>query len=293
MAILGIPILTLLIVPADRRRPRRRAAAEVGREPRRSTSRSPSRSSSSPPRCRCGSATSRAGPAFQFVENVPWIPGIGASWHLGIDGLSIFLVLLTTALSALAILGSFSAHPRARARLLHAAAGARDRHDRRLRRARPVPLLRLLGSDADPDVPADRRLGRPASASTRRSSSSSTRWSARVLMLVAILWIYFLHYSADRRLHVRPAAALPDERAAAAPRCGCSWRFALAFAIKVPMFPFHTWLPDRARRGADRRLGDPGRRAAEDGHLRLHALRDAAVPRRGARAGARASPCSR
>ena len=36
--------------------------------------------------------------------------------------------------------------------------------------------------------------------------------------------------------------------------------FFLAFAIKVPMFPFHTWLPRRAHRSADGGLGDPGRR---------------------------------
>jgi NADH-quinone oxidoreductase subunit M len=50
-----------------------------------------------------------AGEAFQFVENVPWIPGLGASWHLGIDGVSMLLILLTTALTAIAILGSYQA----------------------------------------------------------------------------------------------------------------------------------------------------------------------------------------
>ena len=59
---------------------------------------------------------------------------------------------------------------------LHAA--ARDGHARRLRRARPVPLLRVLGGDADPDVLPDRDLGRTSGASTPRSSSSSTRWPA-------------------------------------------------------------------------------------------------------------------
>ena len=56
--------------------------------------------------------------------------------------------------------------------------------------------------------------------------------------------------------------------------------FFLGFAIKVPMFPFHTWLPDAHVRGAHRGLGDPGRRAAEDGDLRLHALLAAAPARR-------------
>ena len=67
------------------------------------------------------------------------------------------------------------------------------------------------------------------------------------------------------------------------PRCRC-WlfaAFALAFAIKVPMFPFHTWLPDAHVEAPTARLGDPGRRAAQDGHLRLPALRAAALPGRG------------
>ncbi len=59
------------------------------------------------------------------------------------------------------------------------AAPARGRDARRVSRARPVPLLRVLGADAHPDVRHDRRLGRDAAASRARSSSSSTRCSAR------------------------------------------------------------------------------------------------------------------
>ena len=55
--------------------------------------------------------------------------------------------------------------------------------------------------------------------------------------------------------------------------------FALAFAVKVPMFPLHTWLPDAHVAGAGGRLDHPGRRDAEDGHLRLLALRHAASSR--------------
>ena len=66
-----------------------------------------------------------------------------------------------------------------------------------------------------------------------------------LLMLIAILWMALAPSRADRRrleLRLRrPAAARP---AAAASRSGSSRAFALAFAIKVPMFPLHTWLPD-------------------------------------------------
>src|SRR5579872_1083451 len=46
---------------------------------------------------------------FQFVERATWIPSIGASYHLGIDGLSMLLVMLTTLLGFLSILSSWTA----------------------------------------------------------------------------------------------------------------------------------------------------------------------------------------
>jgi len=46
---------------------------------------------------------------YQFVEQAPWIPSIGASYHLGIDGLGLLLVMLTTVLGFLSILSSWRA----------------------------------------------------------------------------------------------------------------------------------------------------------------------------------------
>ena len=46
---------------------------------------------------------------FQFVEQAPWIPSIGATYHLGIDGLGLLLVMLTTLLGLISILSSWSA----------------------------------------------------------------------------------------------------------------------------------------------------------------------------------------
>ena len=61
-------------------------------------------------------------------------------------------------------------------------------------------------------------------------------------------------------------------------RPGCSSAFMAAFAIKAPLFPFHTWLPDVAHRGADRGLGGAGRRDPEDGRVRVPAVLVRAVP---------------
>ena len=80
-----------------------------------------------------------------------------------------------------------------------------------------------------------------------------------------------------------PAARTRDLLAPCAP-----WlfgAFALAFAIKVPMFPFHTWLPDAhveaPTAGSVVLAGDP----AQDGHLRLPAVRGAVLPGGGAEPG--------
>ncbi len=54
--------------------------------------------------------------------------------------------------------------------------------------------------------------------------------------------------------------------------------FAIAFAVKVPIFPLHTWLPDAHTQAPDGRLGDPRRRHAEARHLRLPALRPVPLP---------------
>jgi NADH-quinone oxidoreductase subunit M len=46
---------------------------------------------------------------MQFVEYIPWVKDFGISYHMGIDGISLFLILLTTFLSALAILSTWTA----------------------------------------------------------------------------------------------------------------------------------------------------------------------------------------
>src|SRR3989441_12291881 len=49
------------------------------------------------------------GPEFQFVERAPWIPSIGAEYFLGVDGLSVLLILLTTLMGSIAVLSSWTA----------------------------------------------------------------------------------------------------------------------------------------------------------------------------------------
>jgi NADH-quinone oxidoreductase subunit M len=51
---------------------------------------------------------------FQFVVNVPWIPSIGIDYSMGVDGVSVFLILLATLLTPLAVLASWSVTNRAK-----------------------------------------------------------------------------------------------------------------------------------------------------------------------------------
>ena len=65
-----------------------------------------------------------------------------------------------------------------------------------------------------------------------------------VLMLLAILGLAYLHSTVDRRLQLRPAEALRAADSGATCSSGSSSRSRWRSPIKVPLFPFHTWLPD-------------------------------------------------
>ena len=181
------------------------------------------------------------GPEFQFIEDVPWIDGLGAAWHLGLDGISLVLVLLTTALSAIAILGSWSAvHTRVRAyyMMLLALEGAMIGTFLALDvlvfyvfwEAMLVPMYLLIGVWGGQD-----RIRAAVKFFLYTMAGS-------VLMLVAILWLYFLHH-AQTGVYTTDLLALYGTNVPLGAQTWMFAAFALAFAIKVPMWPFHTWLP--------------------------------------------------
>ena len=167
--------------------------------------------------------------------------------------------------------------PHQRVRDRHAA--ARDGDDRRVRRARSLPVLRLLGSDADPDVFRDRGVGRRQSRLRRGEVRPLHDGRLRAHAgghSRAVLPARRRH----RRLHVRSAdphalragaGARPD---AHVPRLRAGLCHQSA-AVPVPHVAAR-----RPRRGAHGRLGDPRRRAAQDGHVRLPAVLLTALPGR-------------
>ena len=107
-----------------------------------------------------------------------WIPYFNIQYYLGVDGISLSLVVLTGLVSVLACLASWNIDKQVKG--YFALYLLLDRqHARRLHLARPVLVLRLLRSDALADVLPDRHLGRAAGASMPPSSSCFTRSSAR------------------------------------------------------------------------------------------------------------------
>lgn len=186
-------------------------------------------------------------PGYQFRENADWIPSIGAHYSLGIDGISFLLVMLTTILGAISILSSWSAI-RTRTKeyyilfllLQTGMLGVFMSLDFFLFylfwEVMLVPMYFLIGVWG-----SDRRLYAAIKFFLYTLAGS-------VLMLLAILALYYRAHEAagagaaytfdiPTLLGVVPQLPTNLQRI-------LFWGFFFAFAIKVPMFPFHTWLPD-------------------------------------------------
>ena len=186
-------------------------------------------------------------PGYQFRESYDWIPSIGAHYSLGIDGISFLLVMLTTILGAISILSSWSAIQTRKKEyyilfllLQTGMLGVFMALDFFLFylfwEVMLVPMYFLIGVWG-----SDRRLYAAIKFFLYTLAGS-------VLMLLAILALYY-------RAHEVAGAGAPytfdiPTLLGAVPQFSTTlqrllfWGFFFAFAIKVPMFPFHTWLPD-------------------------------------------------
>jgi NADH-quinone oxidoreductase subunit M len=179
---------------------------------------------------------------FQFIERHDWIPSFGISYLVGVDGISLLLVVLTAFLTPIALLGSWeSVHTRVRAfsifilLLESAMIGVFVSLDLFLFYvfwdAMLIPMYFLIGIWG-----YERRIYAAVKFLLYTMAGS-------VLMLLAILGLAYLQNAATGSYSFD---LLKLYGLSIAPRLQ-SWfflAFALAFAIKVPLFPFHTWLPD-------------------------------------------------
>lgn len=186
--------------------------------------------------------------SFHLEENYSWITSIGARYHLGVDGISIWLVLLTTLLMPIAILSSWTAISKrqltyyALMLLLESAMiGVFVSLDLLLFylffEASLVPMFFLIGIWG-----GERRVYAAVKFFIYTAVGS-------LLMLVGIIAVYFIHQRATGIGTFDYATLLESMRSGLlliSPRAEF-WlflAFAFAFCIKVPLWPFHTWLPD-------------------------------------------------
>ena len=98
--------------------------------------------------------------AFQMVERADWIPAFKINYHMGVDGISVLFVLLSTFLTPLCILASWEVDEGPRQGIHDCLPGPGDLDGGHVLRARLRALLRLLRRRADPDVPDHRGVGR-------------------------------------------------------------------------------------------------------------------------------------
>jgi NADH-quinone oxidoreductase subunit M len=179
---------------------------------------------------------------FQFVERHAWIPAFGISYAVGVDGISLLLLVLTGFLTPLALLSSWqSVHRRVKAfsifvlLLESAMMGVFVSIDLFLFYvfwdAMLIPMYFLIGVWG-----YERRIYAAVKFILYTMAGS-------VLMLLAILALASLHNTAAGAYSF-DLLKLHDLQIPARVQFWCFLAFAVAFAIKVPLFPFHTWLPD-------------------------------------------------
>jgi NADH-quinone oxidoreductase subunit M len=184
---------------------------------------------------------------YEFKEVADWIPSIGAKYSLGADGISMLLVMLTTLLGMIAIASSWSAIQQRTKEyyillllLQTGMLGVFLSLDFFLFyvfwEVMLVPMYFLIGVWG-----SERRLYAAIKFFLYTLAGS-------VIMLLAILALYFNYTKTlpqgaigtfDIPTLLAAAQQFPDSL-----KTWLFWGFFFAFAIKVPMFPFHTWLPD-------------------------------------------------
>ncbi len=179
---------------------------------------------------------------FQFVERYAWIPAFGISYLIGVDGTSLLLLVLTGFLTPLALLSAWeSVHKKLKAfcisvlLLESAMIGVFVSLDLFLFYvfwdAMLVPMYFLIGIWG-----YERRVYAAVKFILYTLTGS-------VLMLIAILSLAYLH-SVATGAYSFDLLRLYELQIPARMQFWGFLAFALAFAIKVPLFPFHTWLPD-------------------------------------------------
>lgn len=185
---------------------------------------------------------------FYFEKNVPWIEAINTNYHVGVDGLSFWLVILTTFIMPIAILSTWHAVEKRHTAfyvflllLESAMIGVFVSLDLLVFylffEASLVPMFFLIGIWG-----GENRIYAAVKFFIYTALGS-------LLMLVAIIVLYYLHAQATGVGTFDYVTLLNTLKLGQLSFVGNTgtllfFAFALAFSIKVPLFPLHTWLPD-------------------------------------------------
>jgi NADH-quinone oxidoreductase subunit M len=180
---------------------------------------------------------------YQFEETRRWMPTFGVSYHVGIDGISLLLVLLTTFLMPLALASTW---------------GVIDDRFKEFVTTMLVLETGMLGVFVSLDlflfyvfweamlIPMYLIIGIWGGPNRVYAAVKFILYTmvGSVLMLVAILALYYQYGAATGRYTFDVPVLAQYVMAPGLAQNLMFLAFALAFAIKVPLFPFHTWLPD-------------------------------------------------
>src|SRR5690349_1161756 len=181
-------------------------------------------------------------PDFQLVERAVWIPSIGAEYFLGVDGFSVLLILLTTMMGTIAVLSSWTAITER----------VKEYYIFLL-----VLQTGMLGAFMSLDfllfflfwevmlVPMYFLIGIWGSANRLYSAIKFFLYTlvGSVVMLLGILALYFYNHTVTG-VYTFDVTQFHQLNVPFNLQWWIFLAFFLGFAIKVPMFPFHTWLPD-------------------------------------------------
>ncbi|HEX7833694.1 MAG TPA: NADH-quinone oxidoreductase subunit M [Thermoanaerobaculia bacterium] len=179
---------------------------------------------------------------FQFVENIPWIPQWGITYGLGVDGITLWLVLLTTFLTPLIFLSSWNS--------IH-------KHPKEYVISFLVMETAMIGAFLATDLilfyiffelmllPMYLVIGVWGGANRIYAAIKFFLFTiaGSLLMLLGIIYLGFQSYH-QTGLPSFTITDLYGTQLMPTAQTLLFLAFTLAFAIKVPLFPLHTWLPD-------------------------------------------------
>lgn len=179
---------------------------------------------------------------MQFTEKLPWVTSLGIYYHLGIDGISLLLIILTTILTVLCILASWNSVKHgvkgffiSMLILTSGMIGVFCSLDLFLFyvfwEVMLIPMYFIIGV-----------WGGPRRIYAAIKFVLFTMFGS-LLMLVGILYVYFAYHSFSGE-YTFDLLKLVNIPLSLEEQIWLFGAFGLAFAIKIPLFPFHTWLPD-------------------------------------------------